>query len=109
MTDETSAPPTSMVTGFTQQAFALKIVLGYMTLPDESLMLFAYEQWTGKEPVMWRKFLVPQHSALKSAESLCDDASRYLDMVSTKWRPSEDLDFDDFMEHLRLHVEGGMH
>lgn len=104
----TGSNPETVVSGFTQQALALKIDMGYMTFSWGGLMLFAMEQWADRSPVVWRKLWVTRSSALGQARQLCADASRYLDTVSTRWRPVEDLDFDDFIEHLRLHIEGGM-
>jgi len=95
--------------GFCQQAAYLKISLCYGVMPDSSIVLFAMEQLGTGPPQPWRKFLVPRHAAVSAARALCSDAAQYLDMVSDRWRPSEDLDFDDFIEHLRLQVEGGMH
>lgn len=102
-------PPTTVVAGFSQKAGLLQVTLGYATFPHGVLLLFAQERVADREPVLWRRFWVSRTNAVAEARKLCNDAARYLDMVSTKWRPSEDLDFDDFIEHLRLHVEGGMH
>jgi hypothetical protein len=95
--------------GFCQQAAYLKISLYYGVMPDSSIALFAMEQMGTGPPQLWRKFLAPRHAAVRAAQGLCADAALYLDGVSSAWRPSEDLDFDDFIEHIRLHVEGGMH
>lgn len=104
-----AAKPVTVVADFTQQAHVLKITLGYMTFPHSGLMLLAMEQWVDRPPTIWRKLWVTRSGAVRAAERLRDDATKYLDMVTTKWRPTEDLNFDDFLEHLRLHVEGGMH
>ena len=72
-------------------------------------MLFAMEQIGANQPQLWRRFWVSRESALHYAEVLCADAAQYLDMVSPKWRPAEDLDFDDFQEHLKAYLENSMH
>lgn len=102
-------PPVTIVTGFKQQTYTLQITLGYVTFSHGGLMLLAMEQWGANPPALWRRFWVTKQGAVRAAKRLRDDAAQYLDMVSTKWRPSEDLSFDDFIEHIRLHVEGGMH
>ena len=102
-------PPLTVVTGFSQKAFGLQVVLGYMTYGHAGLVLFATERMADKEPTVWRRYWVTEENAVREAQKLARDAATYLDMVSPRWRPAEDLDFDDFIEHIRLHVEGGMH
>jgi hypothetical protein len=104
-----AAEPLSIVMDFKHQAYALRITLGYMTFPHSGLMLFAMEQWGDRPPVLWRKFWVTNKGAVRAANRLAIDACEYLNTVSKNWRPAEDLNFDDFIEHIRLHVEGGMH
>jgi len=101
--------PTGIATGFCQQAGPLKITLGYATYSHEGLMLFAVENWGANPSQPWRRFWVPRETAVAAAQELCDDAAQYLNMVTTHWRPTEDLDFDDFVEHIRAFVEGSMH
>lgn len=101
--------PLAVATGFCQQAAALKITLGYATYKHGGIMLFAMEQVGHNPPQPWRRFWVTKESALRAAEGLCADAALYLDMVSNKWRPAEDLDFDDFQEHLKAYIENSMH
>lgn len=99
----------SVATGFCQQAAYLKITLGYAAKSTGPISLFAVEQHGAGPHQPWRKFQVSREAALRAAEELCADAAQYLDMVSHKWRPSEDLDFDDFQEHLKAYLENSMH
>lgn len=101
--------PIMVCSGFCQAAGPLKIVLGYSVYSHGGIMLFAMEQMFANAPVLWRRFWVTRESAVSQAGSLCDDAAQYLDTVSPRWRPAEDLDFDDFTEHLRAFIEGSMH
>ena len=101
--------PVNITAGFCQQASLLKITLGYATYKHSAIRLFAMEQIGPHPPQVWRTFWVSRESALDAADGLCADASQYLDMASPKWRPSEDLDFDDFREHLKAFLENSMH
>lgn len=100
---------TVMASGFCQKALNLKITLGYSTNSAGGITLVAVEQRNAGVQQPWRKFQVSRENALKAAEELCADAAQYLDTVSQKWRPSEDLDFDDFQEHLRAFLDNSMH
>lgn len=101
--------PRAVTTGFVQATFGLKVELGYCVFPGEGLKLIALECLGYGPPKLWKSFWVSRESAVLQALGLVADAQQYLDTVSMKRRPSEDLDYDDFIEHLRLYLVGGMH
>lgn len=104
-----SSPPQSVTLGFIQATFGLRVELGYMVFPGEGMKLMAFEHLGHGPPTVWKQFWVSREAALKQALDLVADAEQYLDVVSTKRRPAEALDYDDFIEHLRLYLAGGMH
>lgn len=59
-------------------------------------------------PQIWRQFTTPNNAAVEAAVELAADAQEYLGMVNAPQRPSEDLDFDDFLEHVHLTVTGAL-
>ena len=94
--------------GFTVAAGSLVVRLGYKMQPS-GVLLFAYTQIGDASPQPWRQFLAPPESAVEAAMSLAADAEDYAISTGCALRPNEDLDLDDFIEHLRLSVAGEMH
>lgn len=106
MNHSTTTPdPESAVYGFTLAAGNLVIRLGHVVKPNY-VALFATTQIADAEPMMWRQFTCPRSSAVEAAERLAGDAEEYATATRGLIRPTEDLDFDDFVEHLALTISG---
>jgi hypothetical protein len=94
--------------GFTVAAGNLVIRLGYK-MQNAGVLLFAYTQIGDAAPQPWRQFLAPPGAAVEAAMALAADAEDYAVSTGHPIRPNEDLDLDDFIEHLSLNVTGEMH
>lgn len=101
--------PLYNVRGFTAKATNLHINLGYAVYEGGSVLLYALETIGGGAPTQWRLLWTTKERALDMAESLCADVEEYLDSMRMPWRPVEDLDMDDYIEHLRTRIAGTFH
>jgi len=99
-------PPTILrnVYGFRAKAANLELILGYALHRNGLVELYCSERIGTQSPTVWRNFMTTRTSALDAAECLCADVEEYLDQVRSPRRPSEDLDLDDFLEHLGLAI-----
>jgi hypothetical protein len=72
----------------------------------EAVLLGVHIQIGSGPPEMWRKVWAPWGNAVRTAETLVEDAEDYL-MGDLKLRPRsvEDLNTDDFLEHLSLRLQ----
>jgi hypothetical protein len=91
--------------GFTLTAGTLVIRLGYR-VAGNTVTLFATTQVGTAPPTMWRQFETPKQSAVGAACRLAQDVHEYAAATGGLIRPSEDLDLDDFIEHLSLTING---
>ena len=82
----------------------LKLHLGYRAGASGPVNLFCMEQIGAAPLTMWRNFWVSREAAEEAAENLCAEADDYLDSFESPRRPHEDLDMDDYLEHLRTRV-----
>jgi hypothetical protein len=103
----TTPEPETAVYGFTLAAGNLVIRLGHV-IKEDGVVLFATTQIADAAPMMWRQFTSPRHAAVDAAERLVEDAEEYAEATGGLIRPSEDLDFDDFVEHLSRTLEGDL-
>lgn len=101
--------PTHFAAGFRASAGYLKLNLGYFIYPHGTVLLFVQEQLQTNPPSIWRSFFTTKQSAVKVAEDLCADAQDYIDNVGVPQRPHEDLDFDDYLEHLKARLNNELH
>lgn len=104
----TPTPVEAPVHGFTLAAGNLVIRLGYRD-NGATVTLFATTQVGASPPQMWRQFEAPKASAVGAAERLVIDATEYAYSSGGLIRPSEDLDFRDFVEHLSAKIQGELH
>jgi hypothetical protein len=81
-------------------------MLGYATFSEGAVLLFVYESLPQRPLTVWRTVWTTPDSLDRSAEDLLADVNEYLDMVGPQ-RPSEDLDMNDFFEHLTLGASNG--
>ena len=100
--------PTHVASGFKVSGGMLAIHAAYAIYPEAVLLVSYLESPSGKSP--WRRVWAPRGSAVEVAESLAGAAEHYLtaDLGLTA-RPIEDLDLDDFIEHLSLRLNNALH
>lgn len=59
---------------------------------------------------VWRRYWTSYEGALREAESLCGEVCDYLtNLTKTQMREVEDLDLDDFLEHLKTRINNEFH
>jgi hypothetical protein len=96
------------VSGFRQAAGLVEIILGYVVV-GEVVGLVAVLSLPGAPPQVWRQFWTPKAEAMNAAADLCADCMEYLAKFHLPIRPVEDLDYDDFLEHLHCRINGDLH
>lgn len=97
------------VYGFRLVGGNVTISLTYAVV-GSAVMLVAATKIGDQETPIWRHFWSPKSSAVAAAEDLAASAEEYLfETLRLAPRPDEDLDFDDFVEHLRLRLAGEFH
>ena len=100
--------PLHQAHGFRLSGVGLAISLSYLDY-GHSYMLVAFIEVAGQPLNLWRKVTSPKASAVEAAEDLAAAAEEYIRDLRLVVRPVEDLDYDDFLEHIRLRVEGMFH
>lgn len=100
-----SRKPSHSTFGFRRGGVGLEINLGYVDYGPQ-ICLAALIVVTGQPATIWRSHWVPRASAVSAARDLAADAWGYLGDLRLVVRPVEDLDFSDYVEHIRLRVEG---
>ena len=96
---------------FVQSGGAVDVHLSYL-LFQEAVLLSAFVTMPGYPPGrIWRQHWTSYEGSVSAAEDLADDALEYLqDSLGHKnLRPAEDLDYDDFVEHLRARLNKEFH
>ena len=93
---------------FKLTAGTLKFELGYV-MYKAGVLLLCTEKIGEQSATLWRRHWVSKEAAVRSAENLITETGDYIDMLGLRERPYEDLDVDDFLEHLRLNVAGLFH
>lgn len=90
--------------GFMSKTHNLRLILGYNVYANGMYRLYAYEQIGTQPSQLWRSFLASPEAVVEAAENLCAECDDYLDTFSMMRRPDEDLNFDDFIQHIELRV-----
>lgn len=100
--------PIASAYGFTLAGVLFKLHLGYV-LYKEGVLLYCTEKYADNEIQVWRRHWASYEAAVASAENLAGDAEDYFESLRIIARPDEDLNFDDFLEHLALRLNNGFH
>jgi len=107
--DWEKVPPKHASGGFRLVGGNVTIMLGYAVY-DEGVLLHAITKIGDQNPDLWRRYWTSHDVAVASAEELVEDAEYYLfNVLGLRPRPVEDLDLDDFIEHLQARLDGGLH
>lgn len=101
-------PPQSSTLGFKLVAGTLQFELGYQIYPA-GVLLLCVEKIGSNEATLWRRHWASKEEAVRSAENLVAETYDYIEMLGVQERPYEDLNCDDFLEHLRLNLAGLLH
>lgn len=101
--------PLHFASGFTINGGNVTVRLTYL-IYAEGVLLFSTVQ-IGAQPVQtWRRYWTSHVGAVESAENMCADAHEY---ITKTWgmrpRGEEDLDLDDFIEHLSARLNNELH
>jgi hypothetical protein len=100
--------PLAWVTGFRQASGVVSISLGYAVYP-EAVLLFSTINLPNTPPQLWHQYWTSYVEAERMAESLAGEAEEYLRRFSLPMRPTEDLDYDDFIQHLHTRINNVFH
>ena len=93
------------VAGFTHNVgAAATFYLGY-TVKDRVVSLWTMFS-TGGQPQVWMALDTHRDQAMERALGMVDEVKRYAARLSPIVRPGDALTIDDFLEHLRLRLEG---
>lgn len=85
------------------------VMLGYAVF-EKGVLLYAHTQIAEQGFKPWRRHWTSRHSAVEAAEMLCSDAYDYItETLNLTPRAVEDLDLEDFLEHLRSRIENAFH
>lgn len=103
-----SRAPIASVRGFTQARGHISISLGYALYP-EAVLLYSFLNMPGNPPQLWRYHWTSYIEAERMAENLASESEDYLDEFKLPRRPVEDLDFDDFIDHLHARINNELH
>lgn len=95
--------------GFTAKASNLLLTLGYATYGNGVVLLYVREQIGPAPPATWRAIWTTRECAVELAEALCSDVEDYLNSLRMPWRPVEDLEMEDYLEHMTLRLSGQFH
>lgn len=72
------------------------------------VLLYVIEHIGGSKRV-WRRIWTHREVAAEQAEDLVGDIEEYLETINAVQRPVEDLDLDDFIQHITERYQNGLH
>lgn len=102
-------PPMHKATGFLLVGGNVVVNCGYFLYP-QGVLLLAFVQIGDQEPKIWRRHWASKEAAVDAAESLAGDAEEYImGTLGLAPRPVEDLDLDDFIQHLYMRLNNELH
>lgn len=85
------------------------VSLGYAVYP-QGVLLLATTKIGAQEPLLWRRHWSSKMAAVEAAENLAGDAEAYIcETLGLIPRPVEDLDLDDFIQHLSMRLNNELH
>jgi hypothetical protein len=103
-----SEPPIANVFGFKSAVGPITVSLGYAMYPG-AVLLYSHLTTPPSPPQLWRYHWTSKEEALRMAESLCAESDEYLSRFNWPRREVEDLDFEDFLEHLSARLNNELH
>lgn len=104
-----SKPPLHTAVGFLISGGAVTVNLGYQVYPG-AIRLMAFIRIGGMEPQLWRQHWTSKMAAVEAAENLAADAEEYItETLGLTPRQVEDLDLDDFVQHVHMRVHNELH
>ncbi len=103
-----SPEPLKLTHGFKAKAGHCLINLGYTIRPSGIVTLFAFIKFGTMDYEPWREFQCGAESAVSQAMAMARDAIAFLGTQGPA-REVEDLDFDDFIQHLSANINKELH
>jgi hypothetical protein len=101
--------PDHFCSGFRIASGTFSINLAY-AIYGASVLLVASLKNGNTEPVVWKRIWVPKENAVAAANHMAADVEHYLtDLLSLVPRPTENLDLEDFVEHLGMRLNNELH
>lgn len=100
--------PLHAAAGFTMSCGNLKLFFAY-ALYAEGVLLLCYEKIGDAGATPWRRHWTSIEAAVDAAENLVGDAEEYVETLGGHTRPVEDLDVDDFIQHLHMRLNNELH
>ena len=95
--------------GFMAVRGTVQIYLGYAVFGN-AVLLYCNERIADNQTRQWLRFWTTRESAIEQAEGMCSDVEDYLMSYGhMPARPIEDLDMDDFINHLKARLNDELH
>lgn len=102
-------PPLHSAGGFLMVAGNVWISMGYAVF-KEGVLLQSYTRIGDNQPQPWLRHWTSHLAAVEMAELMVCNAEEYLgETLGQAIREVEDLDGDDFIEHLRIRLANEFH
>lgn len=102
-------PPLHTAAGFLIVGGNVTVNLGYWTYPN-AILLLAFTKIGQQEPQLWRRHWTSMEAAVEAAENLAADAEEYItETLGLMPRAVEDLDLDDFVQHVHMRINNELH
>jgi len=102
-----SRPPQFDCDGFLSTRGLIVINAGYADYGGP-VLLYAVEH-IGTTKRLWRSFWTTRDNAAIQAEILVGDIEEYLETIPATPRTSENLNLDDFIQHITERYQNGLH
>lgn len=93
--------------GFKLVAGLLELEAGYADFGGP-VLLYIIETINGTRRI-WRRVWTHRTVAHEEAEGLVGDAEEYVESLQLIARPVEDLDLDDYIQHITERYQNGLH
>lgn len=95
--------------GFLAVRGTVQMYLGYAVF-GSAVLLYVNEQIADTQPRQWIRFWTSRDRALEQAEQLVERVDEYLNRFKPMpLRSYEDLDSDDFLDHLKARLNNELH
>lgn len=97
-------PPDSACSGFRLSSGGLSFTFGY-AIWSGAVLLYCIQQIRPNPPTICRRFWTSKEAACDAAEDLVGAIYEFADSAGINVSMEEDLNVDDFIEHLHLRLE----
>lgn len=102
-----SAQQPEACAGFCLNVSGAHTLYAAYSITGNEVVLAAQHQIAGAPPAIWLLLSTPRSSAVEQARWMVEQMRLFAKRLGGPVRPVEALSLDDFVEHLRLKLEGG--